>query len=90
MRRKTTLRVDASYHWSHLTAVHRSSESQYKLIDAVDHFAHHDTRRPLWDFERLAGYLNWALNVNLMLSFGLSALYAKTAGKEQHRALLWG
>jgi hypothetical protein len=37
----------------------------------------------------LAGWLNWALNVYPLLRPGLSALYAKTAGKLQSRAKIW-
>jgi len=37
----------------------------------------------------LAGWLNWALNVYPLLRPGLSALYAKTAGKLESRAKIW-
>ena len=72
-----------------LMTVRMSPESQDKLLEAISLFAHRGARRPLRDFQRLAGYLNWALNVYPMLHPGLSALYAKTAGKQHHRALLW-
>ena len=72
-----------------LMTVRMSPESQDKLLDAISQFAHRGARCPLRDFQRLAGYLNWALNVYPMLRPGLSALYAKTAGKQRQHALLW-
>jgi hypothetical protein len=39
------------------------------------------TRRSLKDFQQLAGYINWALNVYPLLKPGLSNLYDKMAGK---------
>ncbi|KAI5997239.1 hypothetical protein F5J12DRAFT_906972 [Pisolithus orientalis] len=59
------------------------------LLDQVHSFAHQGTQHSLCDFQCLASYLNWALNVYPMLHPGLSALYAKTAGKENVGALLW-
>ena len=59
------------------------------LVDRIQAFAQKGARRTLCDFQRLAGYLNWALNVYPMLRPGLLALYAKMAGKEQQAALLW-
>ena len=35
------------------------------------------------------GYLNWALNVFLLLRPGLCTVYAKTAGKDFQKALVW-
>lgn len=72
-----------------LMRVQMSSESRALLLDRIHAFAQKGTRRSLRDFQRLAGYLNWALNVYPMLRPGLSALYAKTAGKERQDALLW-
>ncbi|KAJ8582038.1 DNA/RNA polymerase [Rhizopogon salebrosus TDB-379] len=46
-------------------------------------------RMSLHDFQRLAGWMNWALNVYPLLRPGLSALYAKTAGKLESRAKIW-
>lgn len=43
----------------------------------------------LHDFQWLAGWLNWALNVYPLLRLGLSALYAKTSGKLVSKALIW-
>ena len=64
--------------------VRMSEESKLQLITTVRDFALHGTRCPLRDFQRVAGYLNWGLNVYPYLRPGLCALYAKTAGK-----LLW-
>ncbi|KIK42811.1 hypothetical protein CY34DRAFT_12163 [Suillus luteus UH-Slu-Lm8-n1] len=62
--------------------------SELPIIELAS-FAQKGSRRSLRDFQRLAGWLNWALNVYPLLRPGLSALYAKTAGKLVSRALLW-
>ncbi|KIM66989.1 hypothetical protein SCLCIDRAFT_21345 [Scleroderma citrinum Foug A] len=64
-----------------LMCVQMSSESRSLLLDWIHAFAQKGTRRSLHNFQRLTGYLNWALNVFPMLRPGLSALCAKTAGK---------
>jgi hypothetical protein len=69
--------------------VRMSDESRLDLITSIQSFAIQGTRRSLRDFQRLAGHLNWALNVYPLLRPGLSALYAKTAGKLEQRALIW-
>ena len=69
--------------------VQMSDESRLLLIQSIIDFAQRGSRRALRDFQRLAGHLNWALNVYPMLRPGLSALYAKTAGKLHSRAQLW-
>ena len=66
-----------------------SEESKLQLITTVRDFALHGTRHPLRDFQHIAGYLNWALNVYPYHRPGLCALYAKTAGKLFQKALLW-
>ena len=71
-----------------LMRVRMSDESKLQLITAVRDFALHGMRRPLRDFQRIAGHLNWALNVYPHLRPGLCALYAKTAGKLFQKALL--
>jgi hypothetical protein len=58
-------------------------------ISTIQVFAIHGTRRSLRDFQCLAGHLNWALNVYPLLRPGLSALYAKTAGKLEQWAFIW-
>jgi hypothetical protein len=69
--------------------VRMSDQSRMDLIGSIQAFAIQGTRRSLRDFQRLAGHLNWALNVYPSLRPGLSALYAKTAGKLEQRALIW-
>ncbi|KAG2754245.1 DNA/RNA polymerase [Suillus brevipes Sb2] len=69
--------------------VRMSDESRLILIQSLVDFAQRGTRRSLRDFQRLAGHLNWALNVYPFLRPGLSALYAKTAGKQESWAVLW-
>jgi hypothetical protein len=66
-----------------------STDSHTRLIQELVSFAQCSSWRSLWDFQRLAGWLNRALNVYLLLRPGLSALYAKTAGKLVLKALIW-
>lgn len=46
-------------------------------------------RRTLRDFQRLAGWINWALNVFPLLRPGLAPLYAKINGKTRPLALVY-
>ncbi|KAG2136605.1 uncharacterized protein EDB93DRAFT_1091525 [Suillus bovinus] len=66
-----------------------SDESRTRLIQELIDFAQRGSRHSLKDFQHLAGWLNWALNVYPLLQPGLSALYAKTAGKLVLKALIW-
>lgn len=75
------------------------------LVQAIHKFvatgsSNSSRRRPLRDFQRLAGWVNWALNVFPLLRPGLAPLYTKIAGKtrplasvyvseEVAQALLW-
>lgn len=72
-----------------LMRVRMPEESKLRLITALQEFAQHGTRRSLRDFQHIAGYLNWALNVFPLLRPGLCAIYAKTTGKLFQRALIW-
>ncbi|KAF9242255.1 hypothetical protein BU15DRAFT_72791 [Melanogaster broomeanus] len=72
-----------------LMRVRMSDESCLQLISVLRDFAQHGMRHTLRDFQQIAGYLNWALNVYPMLRPGLCAVYAKTSGKSQHKALIW-
>ena len=51
-----------------LMRVRMSEGSKLQLITTVRDFALHGTRCPLRDFQHIAGYLNWALNVYPSLS----------------------
>ena len=53
------------------------SDARSQLIAAVRAFANPGQRRSLRDFQRLAGWVNWALNAYPLLRPGLSALYEK-------------
>ena len=48
-----------------------------ELISAVRAFANPQQRRSLRDFQRLAGWVNWSLNVYPLLRPGLSSVYEK-------------
>ncbi|KAF9001344.1 hypothetical protein BDQ17DRAFT_1187154, partial [Cyathus striatus] len=53
-----------------------------KLICQISDFINsHYLRHPLRDFQCLAGWINWALNVFPLLKPGLCSLYLKMAGK---------
>jgi hypothetical protein len=43
----------------------------------------------LHDFQRLAGWSNWAFNVFPLLKPGLSSLYAKMTGKQKANTKIW-
>ena len=70
------------------------------LIDQVTEFAQPGKCRTFKEFQSVAGRVNWALAVFPLLKPGLSAIYAKMAGKSRalgpirinnavHRELLW-
>jgi hypothetical protein len=65
------------------------AESKHNLLDAIHAFTHSTHRRSLRDFQRIAGWINWGLNVQPRLRPGLASLYAKIAGKDQPHQLLW-
>lgn len=64
-------------------------QSRSDLITAIRDFAKLGQRHPLRDFQSLAGWINWALNVFPLLRPGLSALYAKMAGKCEVHQPIW-
>ena len=66
-----------------------TKEARTDLLVALRHFAHPNQRRPLRDFQRLAGWMNWALNANPLLRPGLSMLYNKMSGKSHLHQLIW-
>ncbi|KIK75204.1 hypothetical protein PAXRUDRAFT_63982, partial [Paxillus rubicundulus Ve08.2h10] len=72
-----------------LMKVQMSDTSRVKLIEDVQEFAQHGTCQALRDFQKIAGYLNWALNIYPLLCPGLTAIYAKTAGNVQQCAPIW-
>ena len=51
------------------------------LIAAICVFAKTGQRCPLHEFQRLAGWMNWSLDVYSLLHPGMSILYNKMAGK---------
>lgn len=64
------------------------------LINAIHNFvaigsSQSSRRRPLRDFQRMAGWINWALNVFPLLRPGLAPLYAKITGKLKPLALVY-
>ncbi|KAF8953265.1 hypothetical protein BDZ97DRAFT_1873249 [Flammula alnicola] len=59
------------------------NQSRLDLIFAIREFAVMGHRAKLSDYQALAGWINWALNVYPLLRPSLSALYDKMAGKKQ-------
>jgi hypothetical protein len=68
--------------------VFMDTEGRNELISLIKTFAVPEKRQVLKEFQCVAGRVNWALNVFPLLHPGLSALYAKTAGKERDLALI--
>jgi hypothetical protein len=64
-------------------------ESRSDLIQAIHEFAIPTHRHPLRDYQRLAGWVNWSLNVFPLLRPGLSSLYAKISGKVFPHQPIW-
>ncbi|KIY46252.1 hypothetical protein FISHEDRAFT_75807 [Fistulina hepatica ATCC 64428] len=64
-------------------------QSRHELIAALHAFAIPGQRRPLVEFQRLGGWINWVLNVYPLLRPGLSILYAKTRDKTQPFQAVW-
>ena len=67
-------------------------EDKTKLLDRVTSFAHtapQGTRRSLREFQQLAGWINWALNVFPLLKPGLSNVYDKMSGKSKSHAMIY-
>ncbi|RDX39625.1 hypothetical protein OH76DRAFT_1325557, partial [Lentinus brumalis] len=58
------------------------------LLDTIISFCA-SRRRSLRDFQSLAGYINWALNVFPFLRPGLASLYAKMADKDKPFASIY-
>ncbi|KIK75918.1 hypothetical protein PAXRUDRAFT_71249, partial [Paxillus rubicundulus Ve08.2h10] len=72
-----------------LMRVSMSNDSRLQLISILREFGQHGTQCSLRDFQRVAGHLNWALNVYPLLRPGLCAVYSKTSGELQQKALIW-
>jgi len=53
------------------------STARAELVSAIRAFANPRQRRSLKDFQRLAGWVNWSLNVYPLLRPGLSGVYEK-------------
>jgi hypothetical protein len=64
-------------------------EARTDLLTALRSFAHPGQRRPLRDFQKLAGWMNWALNTCPLLRPGMSSLYDKMSGKVHAHQLIW-
>jgi hypothetical protein len=62
-----------------------------RLCCALRDFCHHGVpiRRSLREFQRMAGWLNWALNIVPMLRPALARLYDKMRGKGHPHQRLW-
>ncbi|THU78864.1 hypothetical protein K435DRAFT_876172 [Dendrothele bispora CBS 962.96] len=66
-----------------------SSKADLVAAEAVSTFAVFRERRPLREYQQIAGWCNWAFNVYPLLRPGLSQLYHKIAGKSDPNAGIW-
>jgi hypothetical protein len=67
-------------------------EDRIKLIDHITDFVatvKGGTRRTLREFQQLAGWINWSLNVYPLLKPGLSNVYDKISGKTESHAKIY-
>ncbi|KAJ8591093.1 hypothetical protein M405DRAFT_689459, partial [Rhizopogon salebrosus TDB-379] len=64
-------------------------EKKDALVAELCRFGVSHRRWSLRDFQRLAGWCEWAFNVFPLLKPGLSTVYAKMAGKVKARALVY-
>ena len=64
------------------------TDSRNDLIQLIRTFAVAGKKHTLKEFQRIAGHVNWALNVFPLLKPGLSAIYSKTARKERDLATI--
>ena len=58
-----------------------NNEHRANLFEKVASFAKPGKRHTLWEFQSLAGYINWPFAVYPLLKPCLSAMYAKMSGK---------
>jgi len=65
------------------------AQSRSDLLTAQREFAHPGQSHPLHEFQRLAGWMNWALNAYPLLWPGMSSLYHKMSGKVHAHQLIW-
>ena len=65
------------------------SQSRLDLLAALRTFARPGQRHSLRDFQKLAGWMNWALNAYPLLRPGLSMLYNKMSRKSNAHQLIW-
>jgi hypothetical protein len=64
-------------------------EYRNEMTKAIREFAHIGQRRSLREFQRMAGWINWSLNVYPLLRPGLSMLYSKMSGKSEILKPIW-
>ncbi|KIJ43519.1 hypothetical protein M422DRAFT_107813, partial [Sphaerobolus stellatus SS14] len=66
-------------------------EDRRLLVSSVLHFCNSklSRRHTVRDFQRLAGWVNWGLNVEPRLRPGLASVYDKLSGKENLHQLLY-
>jgi hypothetical protein len=85
--RITGFMVDPNEMW-----ITMDDEDKKKLLDHVADFmqtAPGGTRRTLREFQQLAGYINWSLNVFPRLKPTLSNVYQKISGKSESHASIF-
>ena len=86
--RSPTLRIIGLEVDPNSMTVTMDSDSRDDLIQLIRTLAVTGKKCTLKEFQHIAGHVNWALNVFLLLKPGLSATYSKTAGKERDLATI--
>ena len=64
-------------------------QSWSDLVEAICAFVNVGQRHLLREFQRLAGWMNWALNAYPLLHPSMSLFYSKMAGKVNAHQLIW-
>jgi hypothetical protein len=65
------------------------ADAKKDLIAYIEDFLAGTRRHELREFQRLAGWVNWALNVYPLLKPALSNVYAKISGKNRTKAAMY-
>jgi hypothetical protein len=84
----STLRIIGFVVDPNAMTVTMDSDQRKELVELIRVFAVAGKKRTLKEFQKIAGHVNWALNVFSHLKPGLLAVYAKTAGKDRDLATI--
>ena len=60
-----------------------TEEARVHLMKELEEWSQHGVRKRVKEWQRVAGWINWALNVYPLLHPALNNIYAKLRGKDQ-------